>query len=791
MHIPNMPEKVWDLLGRQGIEKDQIILGARTDMNTACEYTEGFLVLTKEKLAIASSPAVPSEVHIFKGYPVSSEPKELRDWNLVVYSAGELSEVRIERQVACAVLTAKVNGTERILAAFSNFCIKNAYELVRELEHMNNDENGEEHEGHGKRGRHGWHGRPGGHGRHDGQEHEEYCPKCGTMYPDMNRKICPKCMDRKSVFVRTFSYFKPYTGALILLFLSIIITALLNLIWPYLSGTVLYDYVLRKNLAFLEPLGLENIKAFTALTVLVVVMFLTRLVLQLFQIIHGVITAKVVVSVVRDMKKDVFEQMGKLSIQFFKSRQTGSLMTRVLSDADRVTGFFVDVLPYVFVHGFTIIATLTVMFSMRWQLAIVAVVLMPITIFISMKLRPKLWGLYGRRHRKERSVNSNVNDNLTGARVVKAFGQQENEISRFEKGNQKLSEAEVDIVRYNNKFRIIFSSVRELINFIVWALGVWFVMATEHFEVGMLLTFTGYVGQLSGPMDFFSGFFNNWSDSMNSAQRMFEILDSIPEVTENEQAVHLTEPEGEIVLDHVTFGYEISNPILKDITLHIKPGEMLGIVGRSGAGKTTLVNLISRMYDPQEGQILIDGINVRDMAFYDLRRNVAMVSQETYIFMGTVEQNIAYANPTATKEEIIQAAVLASAHEFILRMPDGYDTVIGSSGRQLSGGERQRISIARAILANPKILILDEATASVDTETEKAIQTSMQYLVKNRTTLSIAHRLSTLRDADRLIVLDHGKITEEGTQEELTELRGTYYKLMELQTKALALKGLE
>ena len=231
--------------------------------------------------------------------------------------------------------------------------------------------------------------------------------------------------------------------------------------------------------------------------------------------------------------------------------------------------------------------------------------------------------------------------------------------------------------------------------------------------------------------------------------------------------------------------------MLKDINLHIKPGEMLGIVGRSGAGKSTLVNLISRMYDPQEGQILIDGADVRDLAFYDLRRNVAMVSQETYIFMGTVEQNIAYANPAATREEIIRAAVLASAHEFIMRMPDGYDTVIGSSGRSLSGGEKQRISIARAILANPKILILDEATASVDTETEKAIQASMQYLVQNRTTISIAHRLSTLRDADRLIVLDHGRITEEGTHKELEELHGTYYKLMELQTKALAMRGLE
>ena len=767
MRIPKMPERVWELLNRQGIKKEEIILGAKTDMNTACEYADGFLVLTKEKLAIAASPAVPSAVHVFKGYPSAEASEVLQEWTLRVYPAEALSELRIERQVACAVLTAKVDGTVRILAAFSNLCIKHAYELVRRFENPEKDSAEEE------------------------KEEEEFCPKCGTMYPDQNRKVCPKCMDRKSVFFRTFSYFKPYTGAMLLLLASIIITALLNLVWPYLSGTVLYDYVLKRNMEFLKPLGIRHVEAFTALTLLVVVMFVTKLILQIFQMIHGVITAKVVVSVVRDMKKDVFHQMGELSIQFFKSRQTGSLMTRVLSDADRVTGFFVDVLPYAFVHGFTIIATLVVMFMMRWQLALAAMILMPVTLLISLKLRPKLWGLFGRRHRKERTVNSNVNDNLTGARVVKAFGQQENEIVRFEKGNKKLSEAEIDIVRYDNKFTAIFSTARELINLIVWALGVWFVLGTEHFEVGMLLTFTGYVGQLNGPINFFSRFFYNWSDSMNSAQRMFEILDSIPEIIEKEKAVRMPEPKGEIVLDHVTFGYEVSNPILKDITLHIKPGEMLGIVGRSGAGKTTLVNLISRMYDPQEGHILIDGVDVRDMAFYDLRRNVAMVSQETYIFMGTVEQNIAYANPTATKAEIIQAAVLASAHEFILRMPDGYDTVIGSSGRQLSGGERQRISIARAILANPKILILDEATASVDTETEKAIQTSMQYLVKNRTTLSIAHRLSTLRDADRLIVLDHGEITEEGTQEELTELHGTYYKLMELQTKALALKGLE
>lgn len=278
---------------------------------------------------------------------------------------------------------------------------------------------------------------------------------------------------------------------------------------------------------------------------------------------------------------------------------------------------------------------------------------------------------------------------------------------------------------------------------------------------------------------------------MNAAQRLFEIIEAVPDITEKENPTVLEKVGGNIELRGVSFGYEPHRPVLKDINLKIEGGKMFGIVGRSGAGKSTLVNLISRLYDPDEGEILLDGVNIKELSFEQLRKNVAMVSQETYIFIGTVAENIAYSNPKASREEIVAAAVLASAHDFICKMPDGYDTVIGSSGRSLSGGERQRISIARAILANPKILILDEATASVDTETEKAIQRSIDYLIRGRTTISIAHRLSTLRDAEQLAVIDDGRVTEQGSAKELWEKKGTYYKLRELQTKALAMKGLE
>ena len=291
-------------------------------------------------------------------------------------------------------------------------------------------------------------------------------------------------------------------------------------------------------------------------------------------------------------------------------------------------------------------------------------------------------------------------------------------------------------------------------------------------------------------MIFFSDVFRWWSSSMNAAQRVFEIIDAVPDIAEKPDAKRV-ELRGGVRLDGVSFSYEPNKPVLKNVSFEVKPGEMLGIVGKSGAGKSTLVNLISRLYDPDEGEVRLDGIDVRDLAFSSLRGAVAMVSQETYIFMGTVSENIAYARPDATREEIVRAAVAASAHGFICRLPHGYDTVIGSGGRELSGGERQRLSIARAILADPQILVLDEATASVDTETERAIQDSLDELVQGRTTISIAHRLSTLRSADHLIVLDNGELVESGTHAELVEKRGVYYKLLQLQTKALAMRGIE
>ena len=770
MQEKKLPEAVRQYFSGQNISLDDVVFSAIADREEGYGISESIVVLTKEKLYLLRLKSQANKVHEFGGY--SSEATGTEAVLVKEEPISNITKLDTLRLVNGGMLYFEKDGEEQRFAGFSNSKTSDFSMLVHIFHKVSKGEELTEEDFKQRKKR-------------------ECCPKCGAMYPDQERKICPRCMDKRSVFLRVLQYFMPYKWKLLLMMLCYIGVAGINLAWPYLNGTILYDKVLAKNEAFLEVLHLPSGRFTVLLGVVVLAMFLSKLTGQLLGILQGVLTAHIVPDVGNKIKQDVFRSMGKLSISFYNNRQTGGLMTRVNSDASEVMSFFIDGLPYFLVNSLTIIFTAVVMFSLNPVLALVSLALIPVLFFISYKMLPKLWSFYGRQHRASRSLNGQLNDNLTGARVVKAFGQERKEWKRFERYNKRVKDTEIAVVGFDNRFYALYAAVENIASFAVWGVGAAFVLGETNMELGVLITFSGYVSQLNGPLDFMSHCFRWYTRSINSAQRIFEILDAVPEVKESEQPVALGKMRGEIELKNVTFGYDTTKPVLKDINFHVPAGEMLGIVGRSGAGKSTLVNLISRLYDPQEGSIFIDGVNVKDMSFAELRKNVAMVSQETYIFMGTVAENIAYARPDATRTEIIAAAVQASAHDFICKMPDGYDTIVGSAGRSLSGGERQRISIARAILANPKILILDEATAAVDTETEQAIQKSLEHLVKGRTTLSIAHRLSTLNAADKLIVIDNGKITESGTHKELIAQQGTFYKLAQLQTKALAMRGLE
>lgn len=760
-----VPRSVRDALDGRGVDRSAVCSLACADMNNDGGLQNIYLFLTKERLLFAVSDQ--SGEMAYAGATPSRRRKPEGIAELYDYPLSRLAEPKILNQVVGGLLTLNVDGTETWLCRFSGAKMHRMQRFCQDLDALLKGEPLPERENAG----------------------EEYCPKCGAPYPERGRTVCPKCMEKHTVFTRILQYFKEYKLRLGVMLICVTVSGLANAVWPYLSGSVLYDQVLGGGTALSEKLGAAG-NSTLLLLLLVLTMAGTHLIRHLTGIIHGRMTAFMVPDIVCRIKERVFDSLKDLSIGFFTRRQTGSLMQRVNGDANEVMGFFIDGVPYFLFNVATIALSVGVMFFMNWKLALVALTMLPPMLIVCYIAGPRYWHAHGRRARTVRSMYSLLNDDIAGARVVRAFGQEQSENRRFSKINEKVREAEMRVVHYGNQYDIAYALTRDIPNLLVWCVGALILLNTPgEFTYGMLLTFVGYLSMLQGPLEFFSHVFRWWASSMNSAQRVFEIIDAHPEIVEQENPLQL-DVRGEVELKNVSFSYEPNKPVLQDVSFHINAGEMLGIVGKSGAGKSTLVNLISRLYDPENGEVLLDGHNLKAVSFASLRGAVAMVSQETYIFMGTVAENIAYARPDASREEIVRAAIAASAHGFICRLPDGYDTVIGAGGRELSGGERQRVSIARAILADPKILVLDEATASVDTETERAIQDSLDKLIKGRTTISIAHRLSTLRNADRLIVLDNGKLVESGTHEELVKERGVYYKLLQLQSKALAMRGI-
>jgi ATP-binding cassette subfamily B protein len=603
------------------------------------------------------------------------------------------------------------------------------------------------------------------------------CEKCNRLLPEKDGR-CPACVKRGAVLMRIFSYIGPYKGRAAIVFFASLIAQAASLAVPHFTKLIT-DGVLD------EKAGKTAATGMPLLFLYVGGILLSLAISSGLQVVKGWNVAFLAGNIAKDLRAHIYRALERLQLGFYDKKQIGAITSRVSQDTDRVWGFLVDGIPYLLTATLTLVGTIIYGLIVMPRLTLAILIPVPIVMVGGVLLRKPLTILFYKVGQKWGRFHTHLNESLHGIRVVKAFAQEEGEWKKFKKRNDELAQAGINADRRWYVFEgttAFFTGLGSIIN---WTYGGYLVL-NGQLTLGSLLAAQQLLWYVYGPLQWF-GMVNNWfSRAMAGAERVFEVIDAEPEAYDKPDAVTLPAMKGDVTFENVRFGYDKSNPVLKGINLEVKAGEMIGLVGKSGAGKSTTVNLLCRFYEADAGSLKVDGVDIKDVALQDLRRHIGIVLQEPFLFNGTILENIAYGKPDATFEEVIAAARAACAHDFIVAKPDGYDTQVGEKGGKLSGGERQRVSIARAILHNPRILILDEATSSVDVETEKNIQKAIGNLVEGRTTFAIAHRLSTLRNADRLVVLDKGQIVEVGTHAELMEKQGEFFKLVETQTQTSA-----
>lgn len=753
-----IPAYIPELFKDKGVYEIYLILYC--DMNSEHEYCDTYIAATKDKLFILRG----TEILLSKAHGKVLE-KQWKELSFDEYSIEEIESLKVEELLSSARLTAKTEDGEYIfLSSMTNFCKGNANLFVKYFGKIKKGDITT----------------PDFEIDKEDDPKEICCPKCGMRYPDKNRKVCPKCMEKGKLFSRFWVFLSKYKKELVILFVSLVFLTGTSILIPYFSSGFFFDKVLDKN-------GSLYGQVLLAIGIIVA----TKLFSVFSDMINGYISTKIATKVVFDLKNTIFGAIEKLSLRFFNGRQTGGLMTQVNDDSNTIYGFFCDGIPYFLINIVQVIVLCIILFIMNPLLAVLSLVTIPIFYIALRRTYATSRKLHTRHYSGVRKMNSQLSDVLGGIRVVKAFAKENEEGERFHQSNRYAAQNNKKLAIFNNYAYPYIGFILYLGNIIALGVGGYMVMKTDSFTYGELITFTAYINMIYSPMYFFSHMIDWTASTANSLGRLFEIYDTEPEISEKEDALSPVAVNGKVEFKNVDFGYTKSKKVIDNVSFTVEAEQILGIVGHTGAGKSTIANLIMRLYDTDEGGVYIDGINVKDLSFNSLYENIAIVSQETYLFIGSILDNIRYARPDATYEEIIHAAKCAGAHDFIIKLPDGYNTMIGFGNKDLSGGERQRVSIARAILRDPKILILDEATAAMDTKTEKLIQTALSELTKGKTTIMIAHRLSTLRDADKLIVIENGRVAEEGTHKELLEIEdGVYNKLYTLQAEALKNAGI-
>ncbi|MBY3622091.1 ABC transporter ATP-binding protein [Paenibacillus sp. NPDC058367] len=586
--------------------------------------------------------------------------------------------------------------------------------------------------------------------------------------------VIDKAFDWKQ-FTRLFSYMKPYAKQMLpLVSIMMILGTITKLTVPFLTSLAI-------DRAIAPKVGNPSLTLLYSLTAGVIVLYLIQWIAGVYRIKYTNIIGQ---RVIYDLRSDLFKHIQKLSFNFFDKRPAGSVLVRVTNDINSLQDLFTNGVVNLMIDCVQLLGITIILLLINWKLGLAVMVTVPIMFFISTKLRQKIRIAWQDVRMKNSRINSHLNESIQGIRVTQAYTQERENMNYFDFMNTDSKKSWNKASAMNQAFGPMIEITGGFGTMILFWLGAYLIQSGE-LTVGLLVAFSSYVSNFWDPINRLGQMYNQLLVAMASSERIFEYLDEQPSVQDNPGAKPLGTIRGDINFNKVVFEYEKGRAALKGIDLDVKAGQSIALVGHTGSGKSTIINLIGRFYDIKSGRITIDGEDIREVTLDSLRRQIGIVLQDTFIFSGTIRDNIRFGRLDATDEEVENAAKAVDAHDFIMKLPGGYETEVEERGSALSMGQRQLLSFARALLANPRILILDEATASIDTETELKIQEALKILLQGRTSFIVAHRLSTIRHADKIVVLDHGEIKEEGTHRELTSRDGVYNGLIEAQFRFL------
>ena len=653
------------------------------------------------------------------------------------------SEVKCETMIGCGIVRATVKGEQQCVARFS----------MRHIERVAYVARGASLLIHGDKE------------KIQSTEYEKYCEKCGRALPGTSR--CPKCDTKNVMFKKFWELCNGYQWKLLAISAMMVINSGISIIMPSIQRDFIDNTLADKS----GTMG--DVAKFVA-----TMLFLTGILITV-NIIRNWWCVSLGSLLSMDLRRKLYYKIQILSMNFINKRKPGDLMNRVSGDTARIRRFMEDVFGNMVSTLFTMVGALIMMLTINPKMTLYSTLLIGVVVVLNRVFRKHIHKIFHRQWQKDDKMRSGLQDVISGMRVVKAFGREDYEVTKFKKLTQEFCQVQ----KNNEMFWALFYPILTFIMSIGSYIAIYFGgldVLEGNMTAGTLMQFVTYTGYLYGPLGWMTHLPRSIMQMITSLNRIYDVLDEEPAIVDKTFAKEI-EIQGDVCLEDVTFGYNSYEPVLEHINLDVKKGEMIGLVGSSGAGKSTLINLIMRLYDVDRGKITIDGIDLRDIKQESFHSQIGVVLQETFLFSGTILNNIRFAKPDATMEEVIKAAKAANAHDFICKTPDGYNTYVGERGFNLSGGERQRIAIARAILNNPRLLILDEATSALDTESEYLIQQALDRLTEGRTTFAIAHRLSTLRNANRLVVIDGHEIAEVGTHDELLEKKGIYYGLVTAQ----------